>query len=146
LQSVRILVCLAAALTFLFAGSLTGQAADPTSVDVIAKIDAPQFWTSFYSTAFGNEDSVTLYKIKSVTVEIKAGTTILDSFTFTRDSDQTHHFFLSTPQQNIVVQYRANTFGDYVFSFLFDYRPGLTLTIGNANSQITVKTPYLSYH
>lgn len=130
------------------AGSFTpaSQAASLTTVDLTAKIDGPNFWTSFYSTAFGDEETITLYKIKSVIVEVKSGTTVLDSFTFTRDGDQSHRFNLNTPMQNITVQYRANTYTDRNFSFMFDYKPGVVLTISNTSSQIMAKAPYLIYH
>jgi uncharacterized protein (UPF0333 family) len=126
--------------------SLTAQAANMTVVDLTAKVDGANFWTSFYSTAFGDEETITLYKIKNVIVEIKSGTTVLDSFTFTRDSDQSHRFYITTPLQNIVIQYRANTYTDRNFSFMFDYKPGVMLTISNTASQIMAKAPYLIYH
>jgi hypothetical protein len=142
----KVLVLLAVIFATAFSLSLTAQAAEQTTVDVTAKIDGDRFWQVFYSTAYGDEDLVTVYKIKNVVVEIRSGTTVLDAFTFTPTSEQSHHFLLTTQLHNISVQYRANTFTpDRQFSFSFDYRPGATLFIANNPSNLVVKTPFLNY-
>ena len=126
--------------------SYSVQAAEPTNVDVTARIDAgTQFWTSFYSKAFGEEETITLYRIKSVVVEIKSGSTVLDSFTFTRAGEQTHRFLLTTPLPNIVIQYRANTFTDYSFNYTFPYLTPQTILIGNSPTQLNVKAPFFTF-
>jgi hypothetical protein len=125
--------------------NLTAQAAEQTTVDMTAKIDGDRFWQVFYSTAYGDEDSVTLYKIKSVVVEIRSGATVIEAFTFTPTSEQSHRFLLTTALHNISVQYRANTFTERQFSFSFDYRQGATLFVANNPSNLVVKTPFLNY-
>lgn len=145
MQQFKTLILTVILLAVLGASGLTAQAADP-GVDFTAKIDGDRFWSSFYTTAFGEEETITLYRIKSVTVDIKSGATILDSFTFTKNSDQNHHFVLSVPSKGVVIQYRAITYAERQFSFTFDYKPGVTLSIGNENTLVSVKAPYFSYH
>ncbi|MDR3563347.1 MAG: hypothetical protein P4N59_18200 [Negativicutes bacterium] len=144
MQKLKVFLLLAVMIAALGAFNLPVQAADQV-IDVTAKIDGDRFWQTFYTTAYGDEDTITLYKIKNVVVEIRSGVTVLDSFTFNPTSEQSHHFLLNTAQQNIIVQYRANTFADRSFPFFFDYKAGKTLTISNNPSQIVVKTPYLEY-
>jgi len=141
----KILVLMAVILATALSLSLTVQAAEQTTVDMTAKIDGDRFWQIFYSTAYGDEDSVTLYKLKSVVVEIRSGATVLDSFTFNPTSEQSHRFLLTTPLHDISVQYRATTFTDRQFPFSFDYRAGATLYIANNPSNLVVKTPFLNY-
>lgn len=141
----KMLVLLAIIFAVAFSLNLTVQAADQTTVDMTAKIDGDRFWQVFYSTAYGDEESVTVYKLKSVVVEIRSGATVIDSFTFTPTSEQSHRFLLTTPLHNISVQYRANTFTDRQFSFGFDYRPGVALFIANNPSNLVVKTPFFNY-
>lgn len=141
----KMLVLLAIIFAVAFSLNLTVQAADQTTVDMTAKIDGDRFWQVFYSTAYGDEESITVYKLKSVVVEIRSGATVIDSFTFTPTSEQSHRFLLTTPLHNISVQYRANTFTDRQFSFGFDYRPGVALFIANNPSNLVVKTPFFNY-
>ncbi|MBP2653651.1 MAG: hypothetical protein H6Q73_1220 [Firmicutes bacterium] len=115
------------------------------TVDLTAKIDNNDFWAFYYSTAFGGQNSLTLSKIKNVIVEIKSGNTILSSFTFTSDGEQSHHFILTTIHNDIIIHYRAITYAGYQFSFLSEYKPDQTLIIGSANSHVMVKTPFLIY-
>lgn len=141
----KLALLLAFMLVVVISASIPAYAAEQTTVDLTAKIDGDRFWQIFYSTAYGDEDSVTIYKLKSVVVEIRSGATVLDSFTFTPTSDQSHHFQFSTSQRNITVQYRAATFSDRQFSFSYAYRPGATLFIANNPSNLVVKTPFLNY-
>ena len=131
-------------LTLLATFPLTAQAATP--VDLTARIDATgQFWSSFYSTAYGDEETITIYRIKSVVIEIRSGAKVLDSFTFTKDSDQSHRFAFSTSEPDIVVAYRASTFSDRQFNFTFDYHAGQTLLITSNTTPLVVKTPYFAF-
>ncbi|MBP1763590.1 MAG: hypothetical protein H6Q65_648 [Firmicutes bacterium] len=117
-----------------------------TGGELTAKIEGANFWTSYYSTSYGGEETVTVYALKSVVVDIKTGNQTLDSFTFTAMGEQSHQFsFPMTNEQNITVQYRAITYSGREFAYAFSYRPGAVLTIANNTSPITVKTPFLNY-
>jgi len=146
MQKCKLLLLLAVFFTTLAAFNYVVQAADPSTIDVTAKITGDRFWSAYYTTAYGNEDTITLYKLKEVIIEIRSEKTVIDSFTFTPDSPQEHHFIVNTSLQDIRVQYRAITFTDHEFSFSFDYKPGGTLSISNNDSQIVEKNPFLTYN
>jgi len=116
-----------------------------TTVDLTAKIEGTNFWNSYYSTSAGEEETVTLYRLKSVTVDIKSGGKTLEAFTFTPMGPQSYKFAFTTDKQNITVQYRATTYAGREFVFGFAYKPGSTLSISSNNSPLIVKTPFLNY-
>lgn len=141
LKGLLLMVCLAV-LVMLPAGA---SAAETTAVDLTAKIEGPNFWNSYYSTSSGEEETVTLYRLKSVAVEIKSGGKTLESVTFNAMGPQSHKFAFTTDKQDITVQYRATTYAGREFIFGFAYKPGSTLSISSNNSPLIVKTPFLNY-
>jgi hypothetical protein len=145
MRKLKILVFLAVIFAATISSGYAAQTVDPNTIDLTVKIDGDRFWQIFYSTAYGDEDTVTVYKLKNIVVEIRSGSSVVDSFTFTPTSEQSHHFLIGSTWRNISVQYRANTFTDRQFSFSFDYRPGATLFITNNPSNLVVKTPFLNY-
>jgi len=146
MQKYKLFLFMVVFLITLVAYNFVVQASAISTIDVTAKIAGDRFWSAYYTTAYGNEDTITLYKLKKVIIEIRSDKTIVDSFTFTPDSPQEHHFLVNTSLQDIRVQYRGITYTDYEFSFSFDYKPGGTLSVANNTSQIIEKNPFLTYN